>query len=301
MTEVHDDDLVQFVFGDASPEMAERIRQQEQEGGDLAAKLALMRWTVGVGELETSAVEPLGTRRTGRRRKLLVVVSISLLFIGVVWATWSLLTAPLLKDDFSGSELDERLWRPHPEIIQEGSVQVVDGQVRLVNRGYLITRNEYPGPIEVSLDWKWMQLGLDRSYSDHLTVVLRTTGDPEPKHAFEAQEGILVKFNATSGAVQIMRAGPRPWHTYARTDKRACPMPAGEWRRIRITDDGTTIAVYVSGPSVSERYAKEPILKAECLDPFQKRHVAVYNRELIGFPHESYVDNFLLKVLSKGK
>lgn len=194
----------------------------------------------------------------------------------LAWAGWRLAASPaLVEDHFDGRRLDSRLWRCERERVKQEN-----GYLRLTNRGYLVTQREFPGPISIHFRWRYLDLGEQPLYQDHLTVVLRTTGLPRPKYPFEVQDGVLVQFDAVAGMAKIV-FGPDRTTKYATRPEEAGFLP-DTWYDVRITDDGATVRVYCTGPGMPARRPGTPLLEGQCADGAKTRHVAFYNRELVG-------------------
>lgn len=310
MSEFSSHDLSLYVVGQAPVDLTRRIEEQAKVDHELAAQLALMASVAGA---PLHAASPSGSpdvRQRGERprricrwftvmRALLVVVASGTVIAGVGWAGWMLLaTHPLMQDNFNDRWADARLW-----VCGRPAVREENGYMRFVNRGYLVTKAEYPGPIAVSFDWRWIDLAGHFDYADVLTVALRTSGRPRPKHSYEARDGVLVKLDAAAGKVAILLASdfdeqPTSWTAIASTPDGAIAIPAEEWHHVRITDDGERIAVYCTGPEIHEKDRNKPILEVRCTQETGSHHVAIYNREFLAeVPHESHIDNFVLSAL----
>src|SRR4051794_18994048 len=64
------------------------------------------------------------------------------------------------------------------------------GHLRLNNRGSIRTTQEFPGPIEIEFDWRWIDLAGDSLYRDTLTVVLHSSGEHAKQHPFAVVDGL---------------------------------------------------------------------------------------------------------------
>jgi hypothetical protein len=67
--------------------------------------------------------------------------------------------------------------------------------LRLLNRGSVVTRQEFEGPIEVSFDWRWVDHAQWPLYGEIFAVCLRTHGEHRPKHDFGITDGLVLYFN----------------------------------------------------------------------------------------------------------
>lgn len=100
-----------------------------------------------------------------------------------------------LSDDFEGKTLDLCKWRVVTEGIQPGGAAVtqVDGHVELVNRGYLVTKQQYDpravGAVRIRGRWTL------NSEKDYLQVITRSSAEPTGNHG-EAESGIEFSLNA---------------------------------------------------------------------------------------------------------
>src|SRR5205085_1050021 len=110
--------------------------------------------------------------------------------------------------------------------------------------------------------------------------------------------GVRVCFKGHVGTVSIDWPGVKK-HEEIQTKGDVLPFAPNKWYRLRVTDDGETISVYLSGPEMQKKYWKEPVLQAH--PPalaWQGHHVAIYNRERVAdVPHESHIDNVLIERL----
>ena len=163
----------------------------------------------------------------------------------------------------------------------------------------MTTKRAFREPIAVTLDWMWLDVAAHPHYCDILTVALRTAGQHQAERPFDLVDGWQIMLIAIGGRVEIFRPGEPV--AMARSPVGAVPLPSGLWHRVRITDDGLWIRVYLEGPQIDRAYRHRPIVEAECVDTFPDRRIAVYNRERAGFAdHESRIDNFKVERLRSG-
>lgn len=304
-----DKELIRVLLGQAPPDMALAVDERAARDEDLAAKLDVLRQVVGAwdptppvvqepSEVRATVAATPAPRRWPLRRlaKLAACILAVVTLSGLAYAGYAWWTAPLFADDFKSGWFDSSKWRAPPEIIPDAGVYVDKGQARLINRGYLVTVPEFTEPIEISFDWKWSQLGLLPQYADHLTVALRTTGKPRPERSWEVHDGILIVFDAYRGSLTISTPednDPQPSLPMA-----SLPMPAERWHRIRITDDGKNIAIYLNGPEIPAQFADKPVATRAISYKGDARHVALYNREMLkSIPHESSIRGFVIRAL----
>ncbi len=279
--------LVGDVFGDLPMEQASHVETMVAADKELAAKIAVMR--VGMGQ---------GRKRTSRGRAIRLVGCLALVVAGLGAAWTAFGPRPLLSDNFNDGWFDSSLWLPPSVFSRSMGVKEQHGYMRLLNRGYLVTRAEFADPISVQFDWSWSDFGENPLYADHLAVVLRTAAEPDADHAFEAKDGVMVKFNAWSGAVEIW-AQPDGANRGS-TKSGSLKLAPDVWHHLRITNDGERVAVYVTGPAVGDHDNDGPVLEVRCPTAPTARHVAIYNREqLAAIPHESYIDNVVIESLGR--
>src|SRR5262249_14282888 len=147
----------------------------------------------------------------------------------------------------------------------------------------------FDGPLELTFDWRWVDLGEWPLYADILTVNLRTSGKHKAEHAYEATDGLCIELNAVEHSVRAAAAGERPFKSSAPD---AAPMRAGVWHSVRIVDDGRAVSVFIEGPSIDPRYRKEPVLTVNAPAGLTGKRIAFFNRESVaGTNHESHLDN----------
>jgi len=289
--------------------LAEEIRRLARKRIDVT-RIPGMEWLAESGGADEEALPPpapiaektgpLSTRRhrrwripciaSGRLRWVAAVLLITATGFG--WAGWRLaFPPPLIEDHFRGSRLDSRIWR-----CERAQVKQEDGHVRLTNRGYLVTREHYREPIEISFRWKFLELGEQPLYWEHLTVALRTSGLPQAEYPHEVQDGIAIKFNTVSGAVEVLY--PPDNAIQFSTGQEKARFLADTWYDIQITDDGETVAVYCEGPGMSQDSSRKPLLTVHCPAASPQHHIAFYNRELVGgIPHETHISYFAVRKL----
>lgn len=304
-----DDELIAFAVGTLPDARARSLEQYAANDAELASEIAVLRLMTGVSVDPDQPLEcapqdrskrvAARTARTISWQKSAAAVLFILGAAGLGWAGWQILTAPLLEDTFSDGWYDAKLWQAPPGGIDKAGVREEKGYLRLLNRGYLVTRDEFRGAISVQVRWKWIDLTTNPHYADHLAVGLRTCGKPLRDWPHELSDGIVVRFNAWSGSVSI-DAGANT-RILAQTEPAVVPMPADAWHDLRITDNGETISVFMAGQAIDPKYATTPVLQCQCKERFPNHHVAVFNREWVAFPHESYLDWVRIERLGKGK
>lgn len=190
-----------------------------------------------------------------------------------------------MADSLDGGWLDPTRWKTGRRM-----TTAVDGYARLNDRGSLVTVGEFPAPVEVELEWRWIDIAGDIAYRDTLTVALHSSGEHAPTHPFEIRDGVAVTFQAHSGQVSLSPRGDAQFG--GTTPEGALPMPSKKWHKIRLIDDGRTIVVYFSGPAIDRSRGDTPALTAPYVGKFSRHHVAIYNREPVaGAFHESHVRN----------
>lgn len=313
------DDLLDFAAGRADRKALSRLRRQlANPASDLSRQLSetasgpesdeapeTIAGDGPTGDGETRDSTPPGDRRPapqsrkgrGWKRTTLLVLAATGALSGLGFATWEVFFAPktLMQDNFNRGPLDARLW---DKKLCRGKVGIVDGYVRLRNRGSIVTMQEFPGPIEVIFDWRWIDVDEEPHYTDILKVVLHTSGGHSPGRPFEITDGLVVELNSVGGLVRMHR---EPGPEVLTPESRVAFSP-GKWYRVRVTDDGAELAVYVSGPNIDPKDWKTPVLRFPHTGGFTQHRVAIYNRERAGeADHESHIDNFVIRELPRPK
>ncbi len=302
MLDFTDRELIRYVLGDARSELANAIEERARTDEELAAQIELLRLGIGNGGEAGEQTAPLPMQRAPGayprpaflRRKWLVAASLLVVLAGAAWAAYvALIPRPLLQDNFNSDWIDPQKWdvaRGRP------GIRAIDGHLRLRNRGSLVTRREFPDAVEVEFDWRWVDHAEDPLYSENLNVALRTSGKHTPEYDFRILDGIIVQFSTLGARVTIFsRSGER---FQVDSDEGGVPMPADAWHHIRITDDGTTISVYMTGPKIDRQYTKTPVLQARLPGKFPSQRIAFYNREVVNnATHETHIDNVTIRSL----
>lgn len=308
MDDITDRDLVRFVFGQADEELAARIAAEQGADPLLDRRIRLRQALAGTFEPRPPQVEnKVAELRSMSRRfqlpthRILVGIAICALLSGTALGGYLYLTNDrLLVDNFDRGWFDLQKWLPQPEFIKDGGVRAEKGAVRLVNRGYLIPRAEIDGPIELQLEWKWSMLGLKPSYSDSLNIALRASGEVSLSNFNEPADGVWISFNASGGFIEFRGQDPAAralLATHQLQPRVDYPMPADQWHKVRITDDGKTVSVYFAGPQIPQSAWENPVLVYTPKEPPAGKRFAIYNRELVAFPHESFVRNLEVRRL----
>jgi hypothetical protein len=285
-------ELVFYLAGWTDDERRRDIESHALADQELSARLQLLANFSGLGRKQVA-------RRSWRQQhRLIAAIGVVVILAGVCGATCIALTPrALLYDGFSDGWFDSQLWLPPGVFSEQMGVQERGGFLKLINRGYLVTRGEFDAPLEISFDWSWSELGNNPLYADHLAVAVRTSGDPLRDYPHEVRDGVVIKFNAWTGTVEVWEQ-PSGSHR-ASTKKGLVKLPAETWHHVRITDDGEQISVYVSAEEGTDQDSDEPVLVADCPAGARKRHIAFYNRELVAdIPHESWIDNIVIRRLA---
>ena len=269
----------------------EELRHEALEGGP-TVDLTFAYQTIAVAERDLNSRH----HRRSWLKSTAIVLTACLLLSATTYTGWAMWSRPLLEDSFHNGWFNSQLWQPPPPQIREGGVRAEEGFLRLVNRGYLRPRQEIPVAFELECDWKWIQLGLNPQYAEHLSVAIRSQGNPAQKRPYEAVDGIIIKFNAWGGYINIATIDGQE---LARTPSASVPLPADQWHRVRIVDDGKRISIFVSGPAITDRDPKQAILECRHETPEPGSRFSIYNRELVGFPHESCIRNLQVRAIEK--
>ncbi len=299
MTAFDDATLIAYAVGELPPAQAAEVARGAAADEELAAKLDALGACAGRRAEPPISVGVAGPRPNSSRRRLAkqlaaAVAGVALLggaaYAGYEW----LREKPLVEDNFRDEWLDSRVWdtgRGRKGVREEG------GHLRLLNRGSVVTQAECPAPMELELDWQWVDVAADPNYTDNLSVGLRTTGTHQREHAYKLLDGVVVDFNSHRGAVYVYDAqAPASGETIS--PRGEVKFAAGKWYHLRVTDDGKRVSVYVSGPDIDRKYAKEPVIAVDVTGVYTGRRVALFNREYVaGANHESRIDNVVVRPL----
>jgi hypothetical protein len=308
MNQLTDISLARYVLGSAEPGAAQRIEQRLPEDQELRERVQLRRFLASElgmgGDVEEAGPEQARSVQAKRMRRLsipmlvgrLAAVLLAMLFVGgVSFAGWWLLSpTPLLQDTLQSRAFRSDLWKtPRPTVKPHNEF------LSLVNRGYLVTQQEFPGPVSITFEWLWIEPDVYApQYSELLCVALRTRGVPNEKWPFDITDGAVIGFNAWGNMITVSEAitiGPQKGSGMLST-----PMLPEEWHEIRVDDDGSAISVYIKGPRIDKRHWKEPVLQTTRVKHADKHHIAIYNREPVaGVRHESRIRNVKIMPLEK--
>jgi hypothetical protein len=169
-------------------------------------------------------------------------------------------------------------------------VKAERGYLALVNRGSVRSQREFTGPVDLTFEWRWRDLAGHPLYSEDFSVALRTSGRHGEARPFLALDGVVVTFLTYPGRISISSAAENK--TLAQTADGSFPLAADAWHRVRVTDDGTEVAVYVEGPEVPPGDRSAPAARVRCPGVRGGSHIGLFNREAVaGVPHESNVRN----------
>lgn len=303
MAEFTDRELIRYVLGDARPELASAIEEQAKTDRALADELDLLSLGTGAAMPPTEgwpAVLPARPAHTSPLRHLraarrwLVAASLLLVVAGTAWAAYTVLAPrPLLQENFDREWIDPTKWD-----IRRGrpGIRAIDGYLRLRNRGSLVTFDDFREPVEIAFDWRWLDHAEEPLYAEHLEVALRTTGRHKATHNFLILDGVIVQLHVRTGQVRVYSRA-EPEYVAVSPDGSAV-MPADRWHHVRITDDGTIVSVYLSGPQIDRMYATTPLVQARPPGAFSSHRIAFYNREIVSkATHESHIDNIVIRRL----
>jgi hypothetical protein len=294
MNDISDDDLIDFLLGRAAPSRAKEIMEEVDKDPALATQLDIMSRLSGLPLLaldERRAAASALASRQRRRYRLFAIMVVVLALSGIGWTAWQVFRPrPLLEDNFNDGWVDVRLWRTGRRGIHEEN-----GYLKLMNRGSIVTQQEFRVPIEITFKWRWIDHAGDPLYAENLNIALRTSGRHDEKHPYDILDGFIVTLHGMGGCVKMIH----PFEPSSETSAvGGVPFPPNEWHDVRITDDGDTISVYLKGPAIDPKYAREPVLVGHRKQVPKGYRIAVYNRELVAkATHESHIDDFRVDVL----
>jgi hypothetical protein len=201
------------------------------------------------------------------RVRLLPVLLCGVAFVAVPAASAQ---ADAIFDDFNDGVLDTGLWtvlKPFPS----SSATESGGKLNLFRRPYVVTADEwFPNPGEtlvIEFDW------VISSSVSHLNVMTRS--DAAWHGAFaEASNGAGVNFSAQADWVWLVRIVNEIGADVpgaSRGDVSFLIEPGINYR-VRITDDGTNLQVFINDLTT-------PLVSGAVCDSFAVNHVVFYNRE----------------------
>lgn len=293
-----DDDhskLIAYVMGDAPPAVVSEIERQAASDPELAAELSILR-ALSIpargGELSPGKKGSLSLFRRRWIRSLAAGIGVLFLLGGASWAGYELLrTPPLFEDSFSSRTFSRSKWAVY---LGRAGYRAEKGHLTLLNRGSVVPEMEFDGPIEIEFDWRWIEQDT-AWYAENLDVAIRTSGRHDEERPYGIVDGIVVQLSCVKHNVSVMGTDNQ---VGIESSIDSTPFPAGEWHHVRIVDDGRSISVYVSGPSIDPKYRREPVVEYVPLTWPTERRIAFYNREyLASTNHESHIDNVVIRAL----
>ncbi len=306
MTTTHDipdDELTAYVLGTLAGDQFQTMDAHAADNEEFAAEIAIRRLMAGVS-IDDDPALPLravakgatpSAPRTPLRswRKVAIAAAVFLAISGIGWGGWRLMNAQgiLFSDTFETGWLDHKKWKTGRRM-----TTAQDGYARLNDRGSLVTVQEFKDPFVLELDWRWIDISGDIHYRDTLTIAMHSSGEHVATHPFRVRDGVEVVLQTHSGRLAVECLN-KP-QSYGETQEGALPMPAGKWHHVRIVEDGKTIAVYLSGPGIDQKYQHKPVLTVPYKGNFERHHIAIYNREPVaGALHESHIRNVVIRAL----
>jgi len=307
MSRFDEETLVLYAAGRLDESRRREIVEAASGDDELIATLEVIGVLSGLGESSVRPDPPTRLQRVRvrarsmlgacRRHPVWLALAVVVAASGMAGAGWMLLMPRyLLHDDFDDNWFDSRLWLSPPSFGDKQGIREADGRLKLVNRGYLISKEEFAGPIEVSFDWSWSELGLNPIYGDHLVIALRCTGEPTPHYPFEVLDGVVIRLNSWAGMAEI--SAEPGGQNHRKTPQGEIKFVPDTWHHIRITDDGEQIAVYVTGRNDPDHPDDKPVVEGSYPTGPKTGHLIIYNREQVGgVPHESYIDNIVVRPL----
>lgn len=283
MAAFSDTELIDFVVGHATADQARAIEETARRDEELSAQLALMDGIANLTLIPAGPPSRSDVGFVGRGRWLMAAALAAVAVASALFLWQPFAGRPPAPPAARAPVLDESTWRVGRPIVWKG-----EDYVKLMNRGWLVSRKEYPAGVAVSFDWRWVEYEGEPVYREHLSIALRTSGQPPAQYAYEAADGIIVTFDTWSNTVSVWRAGqvPEP----IATSPVGVPMPAGAWHRVRVEDDGNEISVFFSQHGAPPAVAEAPLIRIAVPRKPAAHHIAIYNREHVGgVPHESHL------------
>ncbi len=297
MSDFTDDEILAYLGGTAPPERRSEIERQAKADPDLRQKMEAVAAVCDLLWVLPWHGRPSPAGGIGGPRPFWLIAS-AVLLAAVLGLGLGLLLHPVPETTRHFSPpppppAPHTPWKPG-----RLTVRIEPEHVRLLNRGSLVTTEEFPAPLEVRFDWRWSDIPGNTDYPEILTVVLHTAGEHLPVPNFRTMDGLEIVFQAANGEVHFCHATNNAFTKH--TPEHAVALPDREWHSVRIVDDGRKVDVFVYPKGKAE--PSRPILTAPYQSAFQKHHVAVYNREFAGQrPHESHIANFTVRHLPAAK
>lgn len=300
MNEFSTQDYLDYLRGQSSPELAAAIESAHKADAEVAFRLDTLRSMIGLPLPSSQPVVGPSPLRANSRRywgKVALCAVPLLLGVGFLLASYlGYFKQTTIPQRFPAVERDNEPRHFTKVVIARPGVVVHRHGYILIDRGSLVTYEDYSAPYEVRFDWRWIDHPGDTRFPEILSVVLHTAGQHSLNAPFSIPDGLHVLFLTANGQVRVASSiGNRP---IAHTPEYAVRLSAGEWNTIRVVDDGREISIFVNPRG--EKESQQPLLSVRDQGPFLKHRVAVYNREAAGDrPHESHIANFRVRSLKK--
>jgi hypothetical protein len=201
----------------------------------------------------------------------------------------------LLEGNFNDNFLDPDTWTVNLNIPQGGaSVTKINQFLRLINRGYLVTVDEFDpltvGGLRISGRFTFTP----STSEDVFTVLTRTDGVPDPNHCCGgAQHGIQVSLGdpGSPGTLEIQGRGAVTCDYAVILDLDVNP---GDTFDFVVSDDGLNVSITVTevgGDGITSTLA------TTCTTASPANHVAFHNRERIFGNNVGRLDNVRIETL----
>ncbi len=225
---------------------------------------------------------------------LAVIIVVALSYLPLTGGPQNIFKSQIAYDNFDDQRFSERLWKfVRPTVVKirspavaQPDVQLDHGRLILTNRGYLISRDEFPDGVSIEFQWMWTDGR--KSYCDDLTVAVRTSGTHRGAWPHEVDDGIAIRFCPEQKTISILDQFTMKPIDFAVGLK----MDRNEWHNIRITDDNQTISIYLNN-------MRSPKLSVTTGYTSGKHCIALYNREAVGgINKESVIDDLAISVPS---
>jgi hypothetical protein len=228
----------------------------------------------------------------------------ALLLCGVVLSTACAQEKNTLTEDFTsveGSRWTVELPLPG------SSLQVKKSELMMANRAYIVSKQDFAGPLELSLKWTHKDNDGGRLYADAFQLTLHSSGGLQGGGTRELKDGVQVRLTPGTGLLQITQVVKGEvtelFRQYLELEKdetkQAWPPLSGEdWYHIKIKDDGAKISASVSKNNGDPFIAGEGKYDAKKITGHK---IVLGNREIKG-PVKfmtSYVQGLSVKPLKK--
>lgn len=179
----------------------------------------------------------------------------------------------------SQKPLESFSWRirePHDGHFEDGGSHVIgkDRRIELHNRGSISSASEFKEGVVLQVLWMWVEG--QGTYSDELTIAIRSDGIHDQKWPHEITNGIAIKLRAhmgKEGDLIVMQYSDDSPDQYLVMPV-GLPLQKFTWRYVTVCDVKGSVRVYFGNDPV-------PVASFPLPDSIQHHRIAIYNREAV--------------------